>query len=231
MGIFLAAAAPRHRHRGLASTDAYASARHRLWPWRSFPHVVRERRLRRRRDGHPRGTGLLRAGEEGCTESDGRGARPDRPRRCRVLAVSGRVVRRHRGNGSPGAPRRTGAHAIRGRPRPATRRTILHDAAVSRLAASMAQETLHPDLLHEHVSAAGSEGHPDRHRREGFTTREIAGLGSRAGLRMDVAYTYRIPLPDRVMKITPRAFSRSVAQLGTRPLPLGLQLYAEFTKT
>jgi len=25
--------------------------------------------------------------------------------------------------------------------------------------------------------------------------------------------------------------SRSVAHLGTRPLPLGLQLYAEFTKT
>jgi len=108
---------------------------------------------------------------------------------------------------------------------------FLPDAAVSRLAASMAQETLHPDLLHDHVSAAGSEGHPDRHRREGFTIREIAGLGSRAGLRMDLAYTYRIPLPDRVMKITPRAFSRSVAHLGTRPLPLGLQLYAEFTKT
>ena len=108
---------------------------------------------------------------------------------------------------------------------------FLPDAAVSRLAASMVQETLHPDLLHDHVLAAGSEGHPDRHRREGFTIREIAGMGYRAGLRMDLGYTYRIPLPDRVMKITPRALSRSVAHLGTRPLPLGLQLYAEFTKT
>ena len=108
---------------------------------------------------------------------------------------------------------------------------FLPDAAVSRLAASMAQEPLHPDLLHDHAAAAGSEGHPDRHRREGFSIREIVGLGSQAGLRMDVAYTYRIPLPDRVMKITPRALSRSVATLGTHPLPLGLQLYAEFTKT
>jgi len=107
---------------------------------------------------------------------------------------------------------------------------FLPDAAVSRLAASMAQETLHPDLLHDHAPA-GPEGHPDRHRREGFTLRELAALGSRAGLRMDLGYTYRIPLPDRMMNITPRALSRSVAYLGTRPLPLGLQLYAEFTKT
>ncbi len=107
---------------------------------------------------------------------------------------------------------------------------LLPDATVSRLAASMTQATLHPDLLHGQA-AAGSEGHPDRHRREGFTLREVAVLGSRAGLRMDLGYTYRIPLPDRVMNITPRALSRSVAHLGTRPLPLGLQLYAEFTKT
>src|SRR3989442_139064 len=40
----------------------------------------------------------------------------------------------------------------------------------------------------------------------------------------------RTPIPDRVMQVTPRALSRSVATLGTRPLPLGLQLYAEFTK-
>ena len=107
---------------------------------------------------------------------------------------------------------------------------FLPHAMVSRLAASMTQKMLHPDLLHDH-GPAGSEGHPDRHRREGFTLREIAVLGSHAGLRMDLGYTYRIPLPDRVMKITPRALSRSVAHLGTRPLPLGLQLYAEFTKT
>src|SRR5207247_715707 len=79
---------------------------------------------------------------------------------------------------------------------------FLPHAMVSRLAASMTQKMLHPDLLHDH-GPAGSEGHPDRHRREGFTLREIAILGSRAGLRMDLGYTYRIPLPDRVMKITP----------------------------
>src|SRR2546428_8306301 len=45
---------------------------------------------------------------------------------------------------------------------------FLPDAAVSRLAASMTQETLHPDLLHNHA-AAGSAGHPDRHPRAGST--------------------------------------------------------------
>jgi len=107
---------------------------------------------------------------------------------------------------------------------------FLPDSTVSRLAASLTQETLHPELLHDHGAAGGPSGHPDRHRREGFTLRELGHLGAQAGLRMAVAYTYRIPIPDRVMQITPRALSRSVATLGTRPLPLGLQLYAEFTK-
>src|SRR5207245_2829916 len=80
------------------------------------------------------------------------------------------------------------------------------------------------------AAAARASGHPDRHRREGFTERELGRLGAQVGLRMAVAYTYRIPIPDRVMQVTPRALSRSVATLGTRPLPLGLQLYAEFTK-
>jgi len=106
---------------------------------------------------------------------------------------------------------------------------FLPDALVSRLAASLTQETLHPELLQDHATAE-CPSHPDRHRREGFTLQELGILGARAGLRMGLAYTYRIPLPDRVMQITPRALSRSLAHLGTRPLPLGLQLYAEFTK-
>ena len=106
---------------------------------------------------------------------------------------------------------------------------FLPDALVSRLAASLTHETLHPELLQDHATA-GCPSHPDRHRREGFTLRELGVLGADAGLRMGLAYTYRIPLPDRVMQITPRALSRSLAHLGTRPLPLGLQLYAEFTK-
>jgi 2-polyprenyl-3-methyl-5-hydroxy-6-metoxy-1,4-benzoquinol methylase len=108
---------------------------------------------------------------------------------------------------------------------------FLPDSAVSRLAASLTQETLHPELLHDHAAAAGTSGHPDRHRREGFTLRELGHLGAEAGLRMAVAHTYRIPIPDRVMQVTPRALSRSLATLGTHPLPLGLQLYAEFMKT
>ena len=107
---------------------------------------------------------------------------------------------------------------------------FLPDSTVSRLAASLTQETLHPELLHDHAADGGPSGHPDRHRREGFTLRELGRLGAQAGLRMAVAYTYRIPIPDRVMQVTPRALSRSVATLGVHPLPLGLQLYAEFTK-
>jgi 2-polyprenyl-3-methyl-5-hydroxy-6-metoxy-1,4-benzoquinol methylase len=108
---------------------------------------------------------------------------------------------------------------------------FLPDSTVSRLAASLTQETLHPELLHDHGAAAGPSGHPDRHRREGFTLQELGRLGAQAGLQMESAYRYRIPIPDRVMQVTPRVLSRSVAALGTRPLPLGLQLYAEFTKT
>ena len=108
---------------------------------------------------------------------------------------------------------------------------FLPDSTVARLAASLTQETLHPELLHDHATAAGSSGDPDRHRREGFTLQELGRLAAQAGLRMAGAYTYRIPIPDRVMQVTPRTLSRSVATLGTRPLPLGLQLYAEFTKT
>ncbi len=108
---------------------------------------------------------------------------------------------------------------------------FLPDSTVARLAASLTQETLHPELLHDHATAAGSSCDPDRHRREGFTLQELGRLAAQAGLRMAGAYTYRIPIPDRVMQVTPRTLSRSVATLGTRPLPLGLQLYAEFTKT
>src|SRR5437667_197631 len=90
-------------------------------------------------------------------------------------------------------------------------------------------ECLHPELLHDHA-AAGPAHHPDRHRREGFTIAELEGLGDLTGMRMQRAYTYRIPIPDRVMGLTPRRLSRRIASLGTRRLPLGLQLYAEFMR-
>jgi hypothetical protein len=73
-------------------------------------------------------------------------------------------------------------------------------------------------------------GHPDEHRREGFTLRELDSFGSGCGFHTIALYTYRIPLPDRVMKVTPRLLSRSLAVYGTRPMPFGLQLYAEFLK-
>ena len=110
---------------------------------------------------------------------------------------------------------------------------ILHlfpESAIRKLAASWTQESLHPELLH-HDHSSGLEGHPDRHRTEGFTVAEVEALGDSAGFHMLLGYTYRIPLPDRMMEVlTPRTFSRSVAALGTRPLPFGLQVYAEFAR-
>jgi 2-polyprenyl-3-methyl-5-hydroxy-6-metoxy-1,4-benzoquinol methylase len=110
---------------------------------------------------------------------------------------------------------------------------LLHlfpESAVQKLAAAWTQENLHPELLPDDGPGA-SHGHPDRHRREGFTVGEVEALGASVGLRLLVGYTYRIPLPDRVMEVlTPRTLSRSVAALGTHPLPLGLQVYAEFAR-
>ena len=110
---------------------------------------------------------------------------------------------------------------------------ILHlfpESAVEKLASTWTQESLHPDLLHDH-GTRGPRGHPDRHRREGFTVAEVESLGTSVGLRLLVGYTYRIPLPDRMMEaLTPRLLSRSMAALGTRPLPFGLQVYAEFAR-
>src|SRR5207249_1983005 len=66
---------------------------------------------------------------------------------------------------------------------------------------------------------------------EGFTVAEVEALGTSVGLRLLLGYTYRIPLPDRMMEaLTPRLLSRSMAALGTRPLPFGLQVYAEFAR-
>ena len=110
---------------------------------------------------------------------------------------------------------------------------ILHlfpESAVQKLASTWTHENLHPDLLHDH-GTGGPRGHPDRHRREGFTVSEVEALGTSVGLRLLVGYTYRIPLPDRMMEaLTPRLLSRPMAALGTRPLPFGLQVYAEFAR-
>ena len=110
---------------------------------------------------------------------------------------------------------------------------VLHlfpDSTVRKWAATWTQESLHPELVDSH-GTAGPKTHPVRHRREGFSVAEVEALGTSAGLPMLRGYTYRIPLPDRLMEIlTPRTFSRSVAAIGTRPLPMGLQIYAEFAK-
>ena len=105
---------------------------------------------------------------------------------------------------------------------------FLPPVAVEKLAVSLTRKTLHPDLI-PHSTEPGESLHPDRHRREGFSLREVQAIAERVGLRMLVGYTYRIPLPDRVMAIAPRRLSRGLARLGTQRLPMALQLYAEFT--
>jgi 2-polyprenyl-3-methyl-5-hydroxy-6-metoxy-1,4-benzoquinol methylase len=106
---------------------------------------------------------------------------------------------------------------------------LLPEGAVRKLAAMCTQTSLHPDLLHPHGDAEG--GHdPDRHRREGFSLPELRASGVEVGLRIVAGHAYRIPLPDRIMSITPRILARSVARLGSRHLPLGLQVFAEFQK-
>src|SRR5207247_11348228 len=101
---------------------------------------------------------------------------------------------------------------------------------VDEAGATAAQESLQPALLPDR-GTRGPRGHPDRHRRECFTVAEVEALGTSVGLRLLVGYTYRIPLPDRMMEaLTPRLLSRSMAALGTRPLPFGLQVYAEFAR-
>lgn len=101
---------------------------------------------------------------------------------------------------------------------------LLPKRTVRRLAASLTAGHLHPDLLDRHPS------HPDEHRREGFSFRELEGLGARCSLTMVAGWTYRIPLPDKIMARTPRRLARPLASWGAHPLPLGLQLFAEFAR-
>jgi len=101
---------------------------------------------------------------------------------------------------------------------------ILPRPVVRRFAASLAQEHLHPELLSRRPS------HPDEHRREGFTLRELTDLGKQASLRLVEGHAYRIPLPDKLMRRTPKRLARRLARMGTREIPLGLQLYCEFAR-
>jgi len=106
---------------------------------------------------------------------------------------------------------------------------FLPDSVVRNLAGPLTHEALHPELLHDPEHAT-TPSHPDEHRREGFTLSELESLGALTDLRVIRRFTYRIPLPDRLMNAVPRRFSRRLARFGTRPLPMGLQLYAEFER-
>jgi len=106
---------------------------------------------------------------------------------------------------------------------------FLPDTVVRNLAGPLTHGALHPELLHD-PSHATTPSHPDEHRGDGFTLSKLQSLGARTGLRVIRRFAYRIPLPDRVMNAVPHRLSRRLAVLGTRPLPMGLQLYAEFER-
>src|SRR5256886_15959381 len=78
---------------------------------------------------------------------------------------------------------------------------ILHlfpESAVQKLASTWTQESLHPDLLHDHGTGS-PRGHPDRHRRGGFTVSAGAALGTSLRRLLLLGFTYPLPLPHPLM--------------------------------
>jgi hypothetical protein len=86
------------------------------------------------------------------------------------------------------------------------------------------QEDLHPELL------GTRKDHPDAHKREGFTPEALATLAESAGLIMERSLTYRFPAPDKVLQLLPRRFSGWLANIGARPFPGALEVFAAFRR-
>lgn len=97
-------------------------------------------------------------------------------------------------------------------------------ALVHRLAERFTMPHLHPDIL------GLTPSHPDDHRREGFTLDELEGMARESSLNLEEGFTYRIPLPDKLMRFVPSALAPSLAKTGAKPFPLGLEVYCEFVR-
>lgn len=100
----------------------------------------------------------------------------------------------------------------------------LPKALVRRLAETLTSQHLHPEILDLTPS------NPDDHRREGFTLGELEGMARENSLNLAEGFTYRIPLPDKVMRLVPPALAQSLAKTGAKPFPLGLEVYCEFVR-
>ena len=101
---------------------------------------------------------------------------------------------------------------------------VLPKRLASRVLGRWIQPTLHPEL------AGGAHGHPDDHKREGFTLDELERGASAEGFDTEHLYTYRIPAPDKMLDLLPHRVSARLAALGAHPLPGGLELFAVFRK-
>ncbi len=101
---------------------------------------------------------------------------------------------------------------------------ILPEGLVRKLSKNLTQATLHPELL------GCRPTHPDHHRREGFALVELRGLAAACSLQMVRGHTYRIPLPDRLLNWVPSAWAKRLAVWGSRPIPLGLEVFCELAR-
>lgn len=98
-------------------------------------------------------------------------------------------------------------------------------ALVQRLGERLTAQHLHPGILER------TPTNPDDHRHEGFTLRELMGMGRTASLYLREGFAYRIPLPDKVMRFMPSVLAEGIGKTWARPFPLGLEVYCEFVRT
>ena len=101
---------------------------------------------------------------------------------------------------------------------------VLPKRLANRVLGRWVQQNLHPEIV------GGARGHPDDHKREGFTLDELERGATAEGFETERLYTYRIPAPDKMLDLLPHRVSARLAALGAHPLPGGLELFAVFRK-
>jgi len=101
---------------------------------------------------------------------------------------------------------------------------LLPKRVAHRVLGRWVQQNLHPEIV------GGAHGHPDDHKREGFTLDELERGAKAEGFETEELFTYRIPAPDKMLDLFPHRISALLAALGAHPLPGGLELFAVFRK-
>jgi len=101
---------------------------------------------------------------------------------------------------------------------------LLPKRVAHRVLGRWVQQNLHPEIV------GGAHGHPDDHKREGFTLDELERGAKAERFETEELFTYRIPAPDKMLDLFPHRISALLAALGAHPLPGGLELFAVFRK-